>query len=1747
VFVHGFTGHPKKTWVWHRHRREELTEQPIRYEQDNKPLRGKRASKFQKALQYFRGSKTRRRSSMTATLNTESGQTSQTACENVGDVFWPADLVPETVPRSRVLTYGYDTHIRHVFQGPINNSSVSDYAWDMLVCLESQRRDPKEQSRPILFVVHSLGGIVVKHALWKSRNCILTHPHLHAIFESTVGVFFFGTPHRGADPRNLVHNIVSTGAKILGWQVNQQIVDTLCLGSERMTELREQFLVMCHERKWRIWSFQEAHSLPLLGKEVVEASSSCLEDPMVETKQRINRNHMDMCRFFGLDDPEYEKVASALQWVLRDLEVNITNDTQPSQDATQPKDMDRTGYQLLVGTEQLQQGFQAELKKKLVTLLSFSTMEYRRINLPPAHEKSCQWFYDTPQYKSWCNPAKLTEHGGILWVRGNPGTGKSILMNFLFKNACEEAKLNPLQIVLSFFFFAQGEVEEKSSTGLYRSLLYQLFHFEPDIIDESLMWMGDGAQSILTQGWQLVPLQQTLVEAIKRLGGRSLTVFIDALDECMHNEIHPMIRFFTSKLCPTAQSNNVSLRICLSSRHYPQIRISRCLELVLEDENGHTHDIEHYIDSALDLENDKTDLLKKDILKKSNRIFLWVVLVIEILNEEYPGKPVEAMREKLKDIPGELSTLFTTILGEDRDRRLSAVCFKILLCALRPLTPEELYFAVHFSEQEKWTGRWDQANISLKEITAFVRHASKGLAEVSTLNHENARVQFIHESVRDFLLGKDNDHLWLQAIGDFKIDGDELLKNCCLKQLRSVDDQFVRAISNEASRIRNDGRETWRKLQEKIHKNYPFLDYSANYILHHANFAQRHVDQATFLKVDFPLSQWLRIYNTLHQSADVIYPETEPVELSVIFAEMHLANLLRISPPDGSCFEDRHPYGSLICLAVRRGGRGIDLDDTILALLEIETRTRQLPVDIRALSEKHTSEYRGGCDLGTREGVRKKGIVSVAAIVGLELVIAFIIALNNCQQSQPQVNLKDQHDLDKAAFVNSMRFPVDQQDDNGRTPLSYACEGGYKGIVRLLLDSGAAIDCTDARGRTPLCYAAKRGHEELVKLLLKRFTASNSTLDRSRALINAKDLEGMTPLSYACRGGYEKVTRLLLDHGAVIDCTDGEGRTPLSYAVEYGHKDVVELLLQRSRAMNSVAEIGWSHVNIKDYRGRTPLTYACLRNSEELVRLLLQGGATVNILDADGRTPLSWAAGRGYEAIVKLLVETGADIDLTLAEPGKHFSPLRFAYEAHELEAEWCSSYELEHYNRVINYLLDNGASPNGVGHAPPIENVEIVAQASSSISNSPHTTVLKLRLQDGNEMYVRYKDSKTITPWHFAVEWGCVDVVRRFIRSGTAVNQELSEIGTALHLATSFNHPVVVECLLDNGADVNARNASGRTALHLAPSPDIARILLENGAEINTKDNYGRTALFCAVIAERKEVVKALLDLGADTEIMDHEGQLVLHASVRVRQEFRILDCLLDGGADIDGKDAHGRTPLKIAVDSGMRLFSLKLLQRGADPNVRDFEGETPFFSAIRKGDTNLVKEMLKAGADAYAQDKDGRTAFWNACVRGPASTAKVMHEWCKNTKALHDRDSHGKTLLHSAVLYDDAESNCSLIQFLVEQGVELDAKDNEGKSALWYAGLKGHVKVIKTLLQLGADIQTLNERDAQGRTVLHAIFLSQRCPRYNHLRILVDKGVDINAMDNEGKTALWYAWKFFPQSYSTVVAGLGVNESFL
>lgn len=83
----------------------------------------------------------------------------------------------------------------------MNKNTVYDIAWDFLVALEAERR--AEPLRPALFIVHGLGGVIVKEMLRRSNVCH-RQAHLRDIFESTIGIMFFGTPHGGADPRGIL-------------------------------------------------------------------------------------------------------------------------------------------------------------------------------------------------------------------------------------------------------------------------------------------------------------------------------------------------------------------------------------------------------------------------------------------------------------------------------------------------------------------------------------------------------------------------------------------------------------------------------------------------------------------------------------------------------------------------------------------------------------------------------------------------------------------------------------------------------------------------------------------------------------------------------------------------------------------------------------------------------------------------------------------------------------------------------------------------------------------------------------------------------------------------------------------------------------------------------------------------------------------------------------------------------------------------------------------------------------------------------------------------------------------------------------------------------------------------------------------------------------------------------------------------------------------------------------------------------
>ncbi|RKK81721.1 hypothetical protein BFJ71_g15506 [Fusarium oxysporum] len=152
------------------------------------------------------------------------------------------------------------------------------------------------------------------------------------------------------------------------------------------------------------------------------------------------------------------------------LSVILTNSINQTQSAMMSSDADR---QLL-----------QERRIRLLGLLEFKQIQARRMGLKATHDKTCRWLLEDPAYQCWLDPAKLVEYHGFLWIKGNPGVGKSTTM----KVAYSHARQTMGNTVVSFFFDARGETLEKSIAGMYRSLLWELLGKVPElqeVLDDS--------------------------------------------------------------------------------------------------------------------------------------------------------------------------------------------------------------------------------------------------------------------------------------------------------------------------------------------------------------------------------------------------------------------------------------------------------------------------------------------------------------------------------------------------------------------------------------------------------------------------------------------------------------------------------------------------------------------------------------------------------------------------------------------------------------------------------------------------------------------------------------------------------------------------------------------------------------------------------------------------------------------------------------------------------------------------------------------------------------------------------------------------------------------------------------------------------------------------------------------------------------------------------------------------------------
>ncbi|KAI9041260.1 LipA and NB-ARC domain protein [Aspergillus affinis] len=237
-------------------------------------------------------------------------------------VFWPADLLPEVLETSRVriLTYGYNANVT-AFTDGASKDRILNHAETLASGLAANRNLRACSDRPIIFVCHSLGGLVVKRALIYCRNVSNEKiEHLRSIFVSTYGILFLGTPHNGSDVAKwglLLQNICSAVLPRKFFDSSPHMVKTLRSNNETLQNINSLFVEIMS--RFHIYFFHETLPTDVKGtREVIVDESSAA--PQMEGVERmgIESDHRHMCKFEDDGAPGYEAVAEALLRYSRD-------------------------------------------------------------------------------------------------------------------------------------------------------------------------------------------------------------------------------------------------------------------------------------------------------------------------------------------------------------------------------------------------------------------------------------------------------------------------------------------------------------------------------------------------------------------------------------------------------------------------------------------------------------------------------------------------------------------------------------------------------------------------------------------------------------------------------------------------------------------------------------------------------------------------------------------------------------------------------------------------------------------------------------------------------------------------------------------------------------------------------------------------------------------------------------------------------------------------------------------------------------------------------------------------------------------------------------------------------------------------------------------------------------------------------------------------------------------------------------
>uniref|UniRef100_A0A3P9DUZ6 Poly [ADP-ribose] polymerase n=1 Tax=Maylandia zebra TaxID=106582 RepID=A0A3P9DUZ6_9CICH len=553
------------------------------------------------------------------------------------------------------------------------------------------------------------------------------------------------------------------------------------------------------------------------------------------------------------------------------------------------------------------------------------------------------------------------------------------------------------------------------------------------------------------------------------------------------------------------------------------------------------------------------------------------------------------------------------------------------------------------------------------------------------------------------------------------------------------------------------------------------------------------------------------------------------------------------------------------------------------------------------------------------------------------------------------------------------------------------------------------------------------------------------------------------------RFGRKDVVDFLLQNGANVHARDDGGPISLHNACSFGHAEVVSLLLHHGADAN--ARDNWNY---------TPLHEAAIKGKIDVCIVLLQHDAEPTIRNTDGRTALDLADASAAKAV--LTGESGNEQKLMAlltplnvnchASDGRKSTPLHLA----------------AGYNRVktVQLLLQHGAD-------------------------------------------VHAKDKGDLVPLHNACSYGHYEVIELLMKHGACVNAMDLWQFTPLHEAASKNRVEVCSLLLSYGADPTFLNCYNKSSIDLAPTAQLKERL--------AYEFRGHSLLQAARDADMVQVKKHL-SVETISFKHPHTQETALHCASASRYPKRkqVCEVLLRKGANVNEKTKDLQTPLHVASEKAHNDVIEVLVKHEAKVNAVDHLGQTALHRAARCGHLQTCRLLLTAGCDPLLTSLQGLSPsqLGNESVQeilqegfliGNSEVDRQLLEASKSgdvdvvkrlctAQNVNCRDVEGRqsTPLHFAAGYN----RLAVVQFLLQHGADVHAKDKGGLVPLHNACSYSHYEVAELLVLHGA---VVNVADLWKFTPLHEAAAKGK---YDICKLLLQHGADPTRKNRDGNTPL-------------------------